>query len=178
LGKHYELSVARAILGAAEKAGFSRKLMCMAKTLWDSGAIEQLLTRFQKLTPQTSRQWGKMTASQMVKHCVEPLRGLLGETDVPSRGAPAVLRMFPMKQLIIFVFPFPKGAPTAPEFVIQNEPDLESSREELAAVLERARARGMAGEYKAHPAFGKLNGKAVGALTYKHLDHHLRQFGM
>ncbi|MGH9801334.1 MAG: DUF1569 domain-containing protein, partial [Blastocatellia bacterium] len=29
-----------------------------------------------------------------------------------------------------------------------------------------------------HPAFGKLSTKDWGALTYKHMDHHFRQFGV
>jgi hypothetical protein len=150
----------------------------MAKSLWDPRADQELLARFAKLTQHTQRQWGKMTASQMVKHCVEPIRGLLGEIDVPMRGSPAFLRMFPLKQLIIYVTPLPKGAPTAPAFVVQYEPDLDASRKELAEALERTLKRGRNGTYTPHPAFGKLTGNAVGALTYKHLDHHLRQFGV
>lgn len=119
-----------------------------------------------------------MTASQMVKHCAEPLRGLLGEIDVPPGDAPAFLHMFPMKQLIIYVLPIPKNVSTALAYIVRNEPDFTASRKELAAVLERIAARGVAEDYKPHPAFGKLSGKDVGVLTYKHLDHHLRQFGL
>ncbi|MBI1790926.1 MAG: DUF1569 domain-containing protein [Acidobacteria bacterium] len=145
------------------------------KTLWDPSVQAEILARFGKLDQQRPPQWGKLSAAGMLFHVTEPLRAAMGEVSVASKSGP--LRYFPLKQLIIYWLPFPKGAPTAPEFLRKEAGDWERDMAQLKAVLERFVARGSGGPWHPHPAFGELTGKDWGVLTYRHLDHHLRQFG-
>ncbi len=73
--------------------------------------------------------------------------------------------------------PWPKGAPTAPEFIHAHEEHFGDNLTALHATLEEFVASGDSARREPHPAFGQLSGKAWGRLVYRHLDHHLRQFG-
>jgi hypothetical protein len=146
------------------------------KTLWDAPARQELRDRITRLTPATARRWGRMSAPQMVAHLVESMRMAIGEIAVPSKNLP--IRFTPIKQLIIYCLPFPKGAPTAPLLVSRAPGDWPSECTTLLTLVDRFAERDRAGRWPDHPAFGKLTGRDWGVLAYRHIDHHLRQFGV
>jgi hypothetical protein len=146
------------------------------KTLWDVSARGELRERIGRLSPNAARLWGKMSAPQMVAHLVDSMRMANGEIQVPSKKLP--LRFTPIKQLVIYVAPFPKSAPTAPQLISRPPADWPSECNTLCQLIERYAERGpSARNLPEHPAFGKLTARAWGVLTYRHIDHHLRQFG-
>jgi uncharacterized protein DUF1569 len=146
------------------------------KSIWNTTAQRELHDRLTMLAAGRRARWGKMSAQQMVRHLSESLKMALGELKVSPKKLP--IRYPPLKQLIIYVAPFPKHAPTAPELVITTTPN-EWMRDvdELQALVDRFTARGKQGPWVDHPAFGRLSARAWGVLVYRHMDHHLRQFG-
>lgn len=104
----------------------------------------------------------------------------LGELELPTPklGALALLRLPVLRELVIFGVPFPKGAKTAPGLLQADADDIDEERRQLEAVIERAAQRGTDGPWTPHPLFGALGGRAWGTLMARHLDHHLRQFGV
>ena len=145
-------------------------------TIWDSTARADLLRRYDKLNDQSRPQWGKFTVGRMVRHCADGVRMATGELAVKPKPGP--FRNWLVGKLIIYVMPWPKGAPTAPELLSVDDPALDVSRSELRAALDRLVAIGPDGSLAEHAAFGKLSGKDWGVLAYRHLDHHLTQFGV
>jgi hypothetical protein len=98
--------------------------------------------------------------------------------DLPVAPKRLPIRYPPLKQLIIFCLPFPKSVPTAPELVSREPGEWSDEVSILRAFVEQAAGRDKAEQFPAHPAFGKLTPRAWGVLAYRHLDHHLRQFGV
>ncbi len=151
-------------------------------TLADSVTRDQLRRRLDGLRPDTSPRWGKFTASAMLSHITDTLRMAMGELPVGARLGPAWVRMAPMKQLLMFVLPFPKNLPTAPELIARgaHEParDWAAVRAEFESALERIGGRGANEPWPTHPFFGPLTGSAWKLFQYRHCDHHLRQFGV
>lgn len=149
------------------------------KTLFDEKARQGLLARIDKLTPDCMPRWGKMNAEQMLAHLVEAMK--LGTGELQARPKKTPFRRWPMQQLIIYVLPWPKDAPTAKE-LIRTDTDagtLARNREELARLIGVIAARAHEEvEWPEHPAFGKLSRRAWGRLGWRHTDHHLRQFGL
>ena len=146
-------------------------------TLWDSSARQTLSQRLDKLKPDASPQWGRMTAPQMVVHVVDALKMSTGElplTDMRKRP----IRFTPLKQLIIYGPPFPKGVPTAPELLVRQCEDFGTECASLKQMMDTFASIPATTELPLHPAFGKLSRRAWGALTYKHIDHHFKQFGI
>jgi hypothetical protein len=85
--------------------------------------------------------------------------------------------MFPLKHLILYVLPFPKGAPTAHELKPVEATSFEEERAALLELLERIGASSRESLAPAHPLFGPMTLRDWGVATYKHSNHHLRQFG-
>lgn len=145
-------------------------------TMWDNNARAELLQRLTALAPNSPRQWGKFTCGQMLAHVTDGIRMALGELHVAPKITP--FKFWPMKQLIIYKLPFPKGAPTAPELLARRPESIESEKAALASAINRLADRAQQPAWPDHPAFGSLTGQDWGALIYKHLDHHFRQFGV
>ena len=67
--------------------------------------------------------------------------------------------------------------PTAPELLAREPRDWTSDVADVQSLLARAAATRTTDAWPEHPAFGKLSTRAWGVLIYRHMDHHLRQFG-
>jgi hypothetical protein len=146
------------------------------KTLWNEETRLEILQRVGSVRDDALPKWGKMSAGAMLCHLSRSLSMCLGELPVAPKNLP--LRYFPLKQLIIYVFPFPKGAPTAPELLVKTPEPCGRGAAEIGRLLADFAACGKREVWPDHPAFGPLDAKAWGALTYKHFNHHLRQFGV
>jgi len=145
------------------------------KTMFDDTLRGDILSRIDRVTADSRARWGKMNAEKMLAHMTESLRMAVGELHAKPRNLP--IRYFPLKQLIIYLAPFPKGAPTAPELMPSDSRTVEHSKSEIVRLLGALAGRRNATSWPEHPAFGKLTTRAWGVLTYRHFDHHLRQFG-
>jgi hypothetical protein len=117
-----------------------------------------------------------MDVAAMLKHLRLSALMALGELSVPSANKRA-FQVFPLKHLILYVLPFPKGAPTAPKLKPDAAASFEEERAALLELLERIGTGVSEGAGPAHPLFGPLSRREWGAATYKHADHHLKQFG-
>lgn len=143
------------------------------RTMWSEADRRELVERLGRLRPDARPQWGKMSVTKMLEHLSRALQMATGELAVASRSGP--LRLWPVRKLIIYVAPFPKGAPTAPELIPKDEGDFASRRAALKRALDRFVAHPRS-NLKDHPAFGSLTAKDWGCLAWRHFDHHLRQF--
>lgn len=140
-----------------------------------------ILDRIARLTPEAQRQWGKMTVSQMVCHCTDQMRIALGEKAAADFGN--FLHKTIIKYLVINVIRAPKGKiKTISELDQDREgtppADFASDKQSLVAIIEKFVQRSETGTFTAHPVFGKMTNEEWGKLAYKHLDHHLEQFGV
>jgi hypothetical protein len=136
----------------------------------------EIRTRMQSLSVLSTRRWGAMSVVSMLQHLRLSARMALGELNVPSVNKRA-FQVFPLKHLLLYVLPFPKGAPTAPELKPSDTVSLEEERAALLDLLERIGTGPREGAGPAHPLFGPMSWREWGVVTYKHADHHLRQFG-
>jgi hypothetical protein len=87
------------------------------------------------------------------------------------------LRYPPLKQFIVYLAPFPKNVPTAPELLARPPGDWAGDVTALLSLVDRVVARGQSATWGQHPLFGALSPSGWGVLMYRHVDHHLRQFG-
>jgi hypothetical protein len=142
------------------------------KTLHDPGARAEILDRLGRLTPAATPGWGRMDAVHMVAHLVDALRMGTGELPLPFKKSP--LRLRPVKLLVIYALPFPRDVPTAPGLIARPPGDWQREVDEMRTRVQSFTAN----PDVVHPIFGKLSLKDWGALAYKHVDHHFRQFGV
>lgn len=136
-----------------------------------------IVNRMRLLSTSSTRLWGTMDVTGMLKHLHLSALMALGEMEVPSSNK-RVFHMFPLKHLLLYVVPFPKGAPTAPKLKPVDAASLEEERAALLELIERLGTGPSEGAGPAHPLFGPLTWREWGVVTYKHADHHLKQFGV
>lgn len=145
------------------------------RTLADERERAELLRRLNALRPDTAPHWGRFDAAAMLAHVGDSIAVALGE--MPSgRMGPKIFRSFPLKQLIIYVLPFPRGASSPKEFLVTAPENFAAAKKRLETLMERA-AAALPGPGPEHPLLGALTIDAWRVLGWKHLDHHLRQFG-
>lgn len=148
------------------------------KSLFQSGCVDEVQQRLSRLRPDQPRQWGTMSSAQMLAHCslgfematgeIRPSRALIGRILGPVIKPMALREEEPMR----------RNSPTMKELVIEGDRNFENERKRLSGLIDRFAAAGAAG-CTAHPHafFGSLTPDEWAVLMYKHLDHHLRQFG-
>jgi hypothetical protein len=146
------------------------------KTVWQASARAELLARAVRLPKDAAPRWGTMSAGDMLAHLSESLKMALGQLPVASRSK--LLRFPPLRHAIIYWLPFPKGAPTAPELRARTTTDWDGEIATLGSLLATFASRTIDGPWVEHAAFGALTGEDWGVLIYRHMDHHLRQFGV
>src|SRR6202045_5250485 len=150
------------------------------KNLFDTTVANQVKTRLEKLEPRSERRWGKMTAAQMLAHCSMSMQWAVGEV-VPEKGALPARLMGRLVKPMVFrnEDPLRKNSPTAKSLMLADERDLGNERDRLSGLIDKFAAGGAAGcTRNPHSFFGKMTPEEWAILMYKHLDHHLRQFGV
>lgn len=135
-----------------------------------------ICSRVRSLSASSTARWGQMSVTGMLQHLRLSAQMAVSELTVPSANK-RPFQVFPLKHLILYVLPFPKGAPTAPELKPNVSASFEEERAAVLALLDRIGAGPREGSGPAHPLFGPLSWREWGAVTYKHVDHHLKQFG-
>lgn len=143
------------------------------RTVHDAVTRTSLISRIESLRPENERRWGRMTIDQMLWHVNQGLLCGLGEIEIPPTRMPLPAALVVP---LVLNLPWPKGAPTAPDFVARATYDFEEQRQRLLGLVRAFGERELQRPWPPHTGFGRLSGKQWSRLMYRHLDHHLRQF--
>lgn len=145
------------------------------KNLFDDDVYQEIRKRIDRLEPDAEREWGTMTPAQMLAHCAEVVEVANGkELD----GTPFYVKLLSplIKRMIVGDKPFPKKGKTHPQYEVSEPVEFEPQKERLVRAIDDLRSGGP--RPREHPIMGRLTAEEVGWGNYKHLDHHLRQFGV
>jgi hypothetical protein len=145
-------------------------------SIFDPSDRGKIVARLSNLTPDRRPLWGRLDAARVQTHLSDQLRMAVGDVVCKPKNTP--FRYPVIQQLIVYVLPWPKGAPTAPELLATVPTEFEADRKVLVQLIERVGTRKPEEPFGDHPAFGRLSRRAWGVLAWRHLDHHLRQFGL
>jgi hypothetical protein len=147
------------------------------KNLFERETLDEVISRLDTLQPSAQRQWGKMDVAQMLAHCSKAMDMATGQANLPRVFIGRLIGPL-FKPIYTNEKPFAQNAPTARELVFSTPQDFAREREQLRA---KVRQFHQGGEAKCtrhpHPFFGSLTPQEWARGMYKHLDHHLRQFG-
>lgn len=146
-----------------------------AGTLLNDDDRSLLLERLRRVRPDTKPAWGSLNAPRMLCHVADQMRVALGEID--SKPVHNFASRTFLKFLVINTgFQPPRGkVKTAPEMLTSQPASWEA---DLLACVELAERVALGGARADHPMFGPLSPEEWGKLCWKHLNHHLVQFGV
>ncbi|HJW33405.1 MAG TPA: DUF1569 domain-containing protein [Holophagaceae bacterium] len=148
------------------------------KHLYDPAVVAEVKGRVARLQPESARQWGRMTPAQAMAHCAAGLETATGELSLPRVWFGRIFGRLAKRMALSDDAPFGRNSPTAREFRIEGTRDLPQEQARVQGLIDRFTAAGPAGcTTHPHAFFGPLTPEEWAVLMYKHLDHHLRQFG-
>jgi len=149
------------------------------KNLFEAGRVEEVKERMARLRPDSERLWGKMNAAQAVAHCSAGLEWALGDRIPPRLLLGRIIGRMVKPMAVGNDAPMRRNSPTVKDLVVLDERDLGKERKRLGGLIDRFTAAGPKGcTTHPHSFFGPLTPEEWATLMYKHLDHHLRQFGV
>jgi Leu/Phe-tRNA-protein transferase len=148
------------------------------KTIFADSVKQEIIDRINKLHVKSPAVWGKMNVAQMLAHCTEGLAYSAGDYHGKQLLIGKLFGPF-LKKSYFNEKPFAKHSPTAKEFTITDQRDFDREKKRLLDIIDRFHRGGEKGVTSSpHMFFGKLTPAQWGIGMYKHLDHHLRQFGV
>lgn len=147
------------------------------QNLFEPSTATGIIERLNRIEADAKPNWGKMNAAQMVTHCQAPFRVYFGELKL-KQALIGILFGRMAKKKLFTDSPWKKSLPTAREFVVADDRDFQKERESLIGLIRRFVADGGKATPATHPFFGKMTAEEWAMLGYKHLDHHLKQFGV
>jgi hypothetical protein len=152
------------------------------KNLFDSSVAGDTKRRIMELHDDSQRLWGTMTVAQTLAHCTSGLEMAMGVINPKRAPFPANVMGLLIKPLVFGNDkPMRRNSPSVPELFSADPTKcgFEQERGDLIAAFERFTREGAAGcSQHPHPFFGPLKPQQWAILMYKHVDHHLRQFGV
>ncbi|MEP7257114.1 MAG: DUF1569 domain-containing protein [Flavitalea sp.] len=149
------------------------------KNIFTEADKTELINRINKLTPATERLWGKMDVAQMLAHCNITYEMVFEDIHPkPNAFQKLFIKLF-VKDLVVGDKPYKKNIPTAPAFIIKGERNFDKEKNRLTAYIEKTYELGEAYfDDKESLSFGRLSKAQWNTMFYKHLEHHLTQFGV
>jgi hypothetical protein len=148
------------------------------KSLFDEAAYKEVLNRIDELRPESSGYWGQMDVAQMLCHCQNPLALAL-------KRLPALKQNWAMKQVFRLFRaslyndkPWKKNLPTPSDFKVTSPKEFNEEKEKLLELVAAFHEEKVKTSWDSHPSFGAFTHEQWGKMQYKHLDHHLQQFGV
>jgi hypothetical protein len=148
------------------------------KNLFQQETVDEIILRLDRLQPAPVRQWGKMEVAQMMAHCSLSMDMALGNLNLPRIFIGRLLSPF-FKSLAINDKPFEKNMPAGEKLVVTDQRDFLCERELLKQKVRQFHDGGEAQCTRhPHPFLGSITPYVWSRSQYKHLDHHLRQFGV
>lgn len=149
------------------------------KSIFDNEAYLEILNRLDDLSPENQAKWGKMNVNQMLKHCQKPIKLAFDEEKVEKPNFIMRLMIKLMKPTLYNDKPWKQGLPTAKSFVIKGDHNFKNEKSKLIQLIKRIhKSESYFEPSKTHPIFGDMKSWMWGQSVYKHLDHHLKQFGI
>ena len=147
------------------------------KDLYSTDVYQDCLNRIENLTAETEPQWGSMTAAQMLSHCTEIQEVSNGKE---LKNTPFIAKLFRgmIRNMVVNEKPFPKSTKTHPQYLQTIECDFHTEKKRLLDALAQFADNKEKSQAFEHPLFGKMTVEEKGWGMYKHLDHHLTQFGV
>ena len=148
------------------------------KNLFQPEALAEIKQRLEKLQPTSQKEWGKMEVAQMIAHCSAAMEVAVGEKSPPRMFIGRIIGPL-FKSAFTSEKPLRKSTPTDPSFLIIDQRNFEKEKSRLIELIDKFASGGPEKvTSNPHSFFGKLKPVEWSTGMYKHLDHHLRQFGV
>lgn len=146
--------------------------------LFEPDVNSDIVDRLANLTPASKARWGKMNAGEMLMHLDLSLRANFGEIRLPKSWLGVFFKRM-AKKILLGDKPFPRRLPAPKETLAKASADFDAEKIQVMSMIRSYAEKGgsVLGPYP-HNILGKITPEESATIAYKHIDHHLRQFGL
>lgn len=154
--------------------------MYTIKNIFEKEVSDEIINRINQLSSNQKAIWGTMSVDKMLAHC----NVTYDYTYNPEKfKKPSAFKKFLLKNLIKkFVVSdkaYKPNGRTAPDFIITEDKNFDNEKSLLIENINKTQQLGANHfDNKENFSFGKMTTNEWNTMFYKHLDHHLRQFGV
>jgi hypothetical protein len=149
------------------------------KNVFNYDDTQVIIGRINSLSDTTQGLWGKMSVSQMLAHCSVTYEFVYDDIHPPVNAFKRTLLKLFVKSFVVSDKPYRRNTRTASEFLVMDDKDFDKEKKRLIDYLIRTQELGEAHfDHKEYRSFGVLSVSEWNNMFYKHLDHHLHQFGV
>lgn len=147
--------------------------------IFTEDVVEKTIQRINRLTPSSKPNWGKMNVSQMLAHCNVTYELVYEDKHSKPGFFMGLILKSIVKKTVTSETPYKHNLRTAPAFIMTDTKDFEAEKNRLINYIKKTQELGeIHFDGKMSHSFGKLNKAEWNNMFYKHLDHHLTQFGV
>jgi hypothetical protein len=149
------------------------------KTMFDRETALEIKLRVSNLRATSQPLWGEMNAGQAMAHCAAAMETALGTRTAPRMLMGRVNGGFIKPMVLGSDTPMRKNSPTTKDLIVRDKRNVEVEKKRLCNLIDQFTSQSNLGHMQhRHAFFGRLTPEEWSILAYKHLDHHLRQFGV
>lgn len=148
------------------------------QSLFESKSNKEILDRINKLDENSQAKWGKMDVAQMLAHCSEPVKVPLEKLTLKKPNLIMKVLFSFFKDSLYNDKPWKHGLPTSKEYKIIDSKVFLEEKNKLIELINLLQSKKGQTNWPPHPYCGQLTTEQWGKMMYKHLDHHLNQFGV
>ena len=149
------------------------------KNIFDKEVSSEIVNRINNLSPEQRAVWGKMDVAQMLAHCNVTYEMVYDNKHPKAKGFKKLMLGWFIKPIVTNEKPYKKNGHTAPAFKIVDQRVFETEKQRLTDFISKTQQLGEKEfDGKESNSFGILNKTEWNNMFYKHLDHHLNQFGV
>lgn len=149
------------------------------KSVFHQTDVEEIIQRIEQLNPETPAKWGKMDVAKMLAHCNVTYEMIYENIHPAPTGFMKLILKLLVKKVVVNEKPYRHNSQTAPEFIVRSDKDFQVEKTRLINYINKTLSMGEDFfDGKESRSFGKLTKTEWNNMMYKHLDHHLNQFGV
>ena len=147
--------------------------------IFNKQITDEVIERINRLKPDTHPKWGTMSVDKMLAHCNVAYEMIFEDKHKKPNAFMKFILKAMVKNKVVSEAPYTQSSRTAPQFIITGKKDFESEKQRLISFINKAQQLGENHfDGKESDSFGVLNKTEWNNMMYKHLNHHLSQFGV
>jgi hypothetical protein len=149
------------------------------KNIFTNEITDEVVARIKNLSSESQPIWGKMSVAQMLAHCCVTYEMVYTDKHPRPNGFSRFMMKVLIKNIVTSEKSYVKNGRTAKQFVMADSKNFETEKKRLIDFITKTQQLGTQEfEGKESHSFGNLTAKEWNNMFYKHLDHHLNQFGV
>ena len=147
--------------------------------IFTKNETDKVILRINSLTPDTQPAWGTMSVAQMLAHCNVTYEMMYENIHKRPNAFMKIILKALVKNIVVGDKPYKHNSKTAPQFIIKGTKDFAMEKQRLIEYINKTQQLGAAYfDNKESHSFGALTKTEWNNMLYKHLNHHLSQFGV